>query len=208
MKISKPSVTVRISWVLLFLAFLFAGYELNYPAMFISVLTGTLTLLPYTLQERYKFYIPQPFVNAIVFFVYATLFLGEVGDFYERFWWWDVVLHTGSALGFSLIAFVILALWVGPKKMGDNPFMMSAFAFCAAVAIGAVWEIFEFAMDQLFSLTMQKSGLVDTMWDLIVDALGALVASWAGYFYITHQTNFSITKLIDEAIRKNRRRQS
>ena len=26
----------------------------------------------------------------------ASMFLGEVGDAYERFWWWDAVLHTGS----------------------------------------------------------------------------------------------------------------
>jgi hypothetical protein len=52
------------------------------------------------------------------------------------------------------------------------------------LSIGALWEIFEFLMDSLFGLNMQKSGLIDTMWDLIVDALGALVISILGYLYL------------------------
>jgi hypothetical protein len=39
-------------------------------------------------------------------------------------------------------------------------------------------------MDSLFGINMQKSGLPDTMWDLIVDALGALLVSIVGYFYL------------------------
>ena len=49
---------------------------------------------------------------------------------------------------------------------------------------GAMWEIFEFTIDQIFEAGMQKSGLVDTMVDFIIDAVGALVAVIFGYFYI------------------------
>ena len=62
--------------------------------------------------------------------------------------------------------------------------MITLFAFSFAVAIGSMWEIFEFSMDSVFGLNMQKSGLVDTMWDIIVNAAGALLASVSGYFYI------------------------
>ena len=51
--------------------------------------------------------------------------------------------------------------------------------------MGALWEILEFAIDQTFGTTMQKSGLVDTMWDLIVDGLGALTISILGYGYLS-----------------------
>lgn len=52
---------------------------------------------------------------------------------------------------------------------------------------GAAWEIFEFGVDQIFGTTMQKptyggsSGLVDTMEDLIVDAIGASIVVLRGY---------------------------
>ncbi|MDB4143429.1 hypothetical protein N9733_08195, partial [Akkermansiaceae bacterium] len=31
---------------------------------------------------------------------------------------------------------------------------------------------------------MQKSGLIDTMWDLIVDCIGAIIGSSAGFLYL------------------------
>ena len=62
--------------------------------------------------------------------------------------------------------------------------MLALFSFSFAIAIGVVWEIFEFFMDISFGLNMQKSGLIDTMGDLIVDSLGALLASGIGYFYL------------------------
>lgn len=71
-----------------------------------------------------------------------------------------------------------------------RPAFIALFAFMFAAALGTLWEIFEFAMDQIFGLTMQKpmlgdpSGLTDTMWDLIVDAIGALGAVILGWVYI------------------------
>src|SRR3546814_9429666 len=72
-----------------------------------------------------------------------------------------------------------------------SPSVLAVFAFCFSQAIGALWEIFEFTMDQVFGLTMQKpmlgdpSGLTDTMWDLIVNAIGALAISVAGWRYLS-----------------------
>ena len=61
---------------------------------------------------------------------------------------------------------------------------MCLLAFAIAVTVGAMWEIFEFLMDLWFGLNMQKSGLTDTMGDLIVDVIGAGIASWIGYAYL------------------------
>jgi hypothetical protein len=58
-----------------------------------------------------------------------------------------------------------------------------------ALGMGTLWEIFEFAMDRLWGMNMQKamlgdpSGLTDTMWDLIVDAVGAGGIAILGYGY-------------------------
>ena len=46
-------------------------------------------------------------------------------------------------------------------------------------------------MDETFGLTMQKpmfddqSGLTDTMWDLIVDTIGAALVSVAGWYQLS-----------------------
>ena len=57
-------------------------------------------------------------------------------------------------------------------------------SFCLAMTVGVLWEIFEYAMDSLFGLQMMKSGLPDTMGDLVVDAVGAALAALAGVVYL------------------------
>ena len=87
-----------------------------------------------------------------------------------------------------------------------KPRFVALFAFMFAMGMGAVWEIFEFGMDQFFGLNMQKSGLVDTMWDLIVDAVGALVISLLGFGYLrTAGTNSFLERWIDAFIESNPR---
>ena len=107
--------------------------------------------------------------------VLATLFFGEVWDFYDRFWWWDIFLHGGSAVGFGLIGFVMVFILFQGDRYAAPPWAMGLFAFCFAMTTGAIWEVFEFAMDEGFGMNMQKSGLVDTMTDIIVNALGGVI---------------------------------
>lgn len=136
--------------------------------------------------------VPVEIQVCTVIFIFATLFLGEFRDFYGRFWWWDLVLHICSGILLGLLGFILLYLLNETEAVGMalRPAFLAFFAFCFAVALGALWEIFEFAMDQIFGMTMQKpmlgdpSGLTDTMWDLIVDTVGALVASVGGLIYL------------------------
>jgi uncharacterized membrane protein YjdF len=92
----------------------------------------------------------------------------------------------------GLLGFMIVYMLNEDRQvdMHMRPSFLALFAFCFSQAIGAVWEIFEFSMDQTFGMTMQKpmlgdpSGLTDTMWDLIVNAIGALIVSLAGWRYL------------------------
>lgn len=193
----------HIIWTALGIAIILSIFRGEWSTTFISVLTLLLTAAPYIVTRLYKIYVPQGFLFAIVFFIYATLFLGEVADFYERFWWWDAALHTGSAIGFGIIGFVVLLMLFRSEKVNASPLLISIFAFSFALAIGALWEIFEFTMDQLFGLNMQKSGIVDTMWDFIVDAIGAFVASLAGYLYLTKNKTKGLSGVIHDTVTKN-----
>lgn len=143
-------------------------------------------LLPVLLGRRFNVYIPPEFESLAVVFVYASLFLGEQRGYYLRYWWWDTVLHTFSGFLLGILGFLLVHVLNAKRQISLHlrPGFVSLFAFMFALGTGALWEIFEFAMDQLFGLNMQKSGLVDTMIDLIVDALGALVVSVMGYIYL------------------------
>ncbi len=166
------------------------------------------TLLPLVLGRRFDVRIPPEFEFLAVIFVYASLFLGEVHGYYIRYWWWDAVLHTGS--GFLLGVLGFLLVYVLNERpdvaLHMRPRFVALFAFMFAVGMGALWEIFEFAMDQLFGMNMQKSGLVDTMWDLIVDCVGAAVISLLGWLYMRTAGNTSfLERWIEGFIRANPR---
>jgi len=196
-------------WILYFLratlviASLSAIIKLNWSIVFIIVITLFLTFTPYLFQRRYKIVLPLEFVFFIVLFLYATLFLGEIYNFYQLFWWWDVVLHGGSALGFGLIGFIILYILYKAGRLQASAGLIAVFSFSFAVAIGASWEIFEFWGDQVFGTYMQNS-LNDTMWDIIVDTIGALIASVSGYFYLKGHGNF-IGRAADRFVKINKR---
>lgn len=205
MRMTNQRPVVYIIWGLLVLSAIWALISGNWTPALVAIVTLGLTFVPLLFEDFYQIKIPVSFTAAIVVFICGTLFLGEVGDFYERFWWWDILLHTGSAIGFGLIGFVALFMLVKGDKLAAPPLMVSMFAFCFAISIGAVWEIFEFAMDQLFGMNMQKSGLVDTMYDLIVDTIGALIGATAGFLYLKGQSSGGLTRLIDEFVKSNKR---
>lgn len=205
MRLLGQSPFLYIAWLVLLGESAMAVLRGQLPVAFAGVGTFLLTLAPLYLQRRLNVRLPSGFVAAIALFLMATLFLGEVGDFYEKFWWWDVLLHFGSAIGFGLMGVVLMLILVRGHKLTAAPITVSFFAFCFAVMIGAVWEIWEFTLDQTFGLNTQKSGLVDTMWDLIVDCLGAALGAAAGYVYLKGQQGWVLAPALREFVSRNAR---
>lgn len=99
---------------------------------------------------------------------------GYVFNLYARFVWFDKVLH-----GYSLFALTLLVgLWAYHRVLTgykDHKVLLILIIACIGVAIGAWWEIAEWTFDQFVAGNVIK-GKFDTMTDLIVDTLGALVA--------------------------------
>lgn len=189
--------------VLMELAFIVAIalsiYEGAWLTLFLSIIALITVSLPSLFAKNFQVHLPIEFEFILSIFIYSSLFLGEIHGFYTRFWWWDIVLHTGAGLALGFVGFLILYSLYQNKKIEASPLLVSVFSFSFAVAIGTVWEIFEFAMDSLLGFNMQKSGLVDTMWDLIVNASGAVIASFAGFILIRDRNNGKkIIELIEE----------
>jgi ABC-type Fe3+-siderophore transport system permease subunit len=182
---------------------IWAGFSAMWNVVFSCVLTLGVSASPLFFARKANVTLPPGFIAAVVIFTFGTLFLGEVGDFYQRFWWWDVVLHTGSAVAFGMIGTILVLLLLRGDKLNASPFLVAVLAFSFAVSIGAIWEIFEFLMDQFFGLNMQKSGLVDTMHDLIVDCLGAFVGALSGYAYLKGKENGFLSRMITEFVKSN-----
>lgn len=173
----KASLAAAIAWALVY-----GKWEI----FFFGILTMLLMFIPELIESRVKVELPAEFDLAIVGFLYMSIFLGEAINAYETFWWWDAVLHTGSGIILSFAGFLLLFIKVKQGKLQASPWLLGIIIFSLGMAFGGVWEIFEFAVDMIFGTNMQKSGLIDTMWDLIVDGAGALVMAFIGARYIQY----------------------
>ena len=192
-------------WTLLVLTSFGAAFEGRWSLSFVAFSTLGLSLAPLLLAHRLNITLPLPFVMATTLFLMGSVLMGEAFDFYELVWWWDIALHGSSAIGFGLIGFVFVLMMFEGDRFAAPQWAMCLMALGLAVTVGAVWEIFEFLMDQWFGLNMQKSGLPDTMKDLIVDVIGAAFASWLGYVYLRAKDKSFWTWPIDRFVSLNKR---
>ena len=202
---ANQPILARLIWLGLAVLTVIAAILARWQLAFVTMATLLLSLAPVVISKWADIKVPDSFVVGVVLFTGGTLFLGEVFDFYERYWWWDVAMHGSSAVALGLTGFLLIFMMFQGDRFAAPAFGVAAFSFCFAVTIGVGWEVFEFTMDQLLGLNMQKSGLDDTMSDLIVDALGAAVGATAGYLYLHGVERGGLTGFIDEFVRRNPR---
>jgi len=203
--IKGSSPTILAIWALLLLAGLVAIGFGRWSLTFVSFATLALSLLPPLLAARWSLTLPLPYLIFTTLFFFASIFLGEAFDFYERLWWWDLALHGSAAVGFGLTGFLFVFMLFDGDRFAAPPSAISFITFCVAMTVGALWEVFEFTMDASFGLNMQKSGLDDTMADLILNALGALVASLTGYAYLVRSSAGVLGLGLSQFVSLNRR---
>lgn len=185
------------------IAMVLALYYRSWGAFGYSVLTLILMFLPRWIKSRANLNLPIEFDMVLVVFMYTAVFLGKVGSAYERYWWWDTVLHTSAGFILAYVAFLLLYIKVQQKKIEASPKLIGLIIFSVALAFGAVWEIFEFGLDALFHGNLQRTGIKDTMGDLIVDAMGALVMARIGVQLIFYHGRGLMYRLTHNFIQAN-----
>jgi hypothetical protein len=171
-------------------------------------LSGTavllLTFTPALIERHLQVPLPVEFTLITCVFLFASFVLGEAGDFYERIWWWDLALHGLSAVITGLIGFLSLYVFYMTHRIRVAPIYVAILTFGLAVAVGTLWEIVEFLADWFLGLNMQRSGLVDTMTDLMINAAGAILAAAIGYYYVKNGDSLLGRRLIRMLVEKVR----
>jgi hypothetical protein len=191
------STIVKISILLILIT---SFYQRNFLIAFSALAMLFASFLPSILARKYKVFLPPEFEIIFSVFLFASFILGEMRDYYLRYWWWDQMLHGFSALMLGLAGFLIIYSFYQAEKIRSSPIVASLFSFTFALSLGALWEIIEFSIDYFLHTNMQKSGLIDTMTDLMLDALGALLASAIGFAYLKSGKGWIVDHLIDRFI--------
>ena len=86
------------------------------------------------------------------------------------------------------------------------PVHVAILTFGLAVTGGTIWELFEFLMDWCFGLNRQRSGLIDTMTDLMINAGGAIVATAIGFYYVCNRDSLFGRRLIRKLVEQDRKK--
>lgn len=171
--------------------------------VFTGVIVFALTFVPSILERQLSVHLPIEFTLITCLFLYASFGLGEHRDFYGRFWWWDLMLHSLSALTIGIIGFLMVYVFYMTHRVQIAPIYVAIITLCLSVTTGTLWEIFEFSMDWFFQFNMQKSGLVDTMTDLIVNAVGGLIAAILGFLYVKNGDSLIVDRMVRSIVLKN-----
>lgn len=206
-------VVLSVLMLIMMVELVFLFREQQWMNVFLVIMIMGLTLAPAVVGRRIHVYIPAEFQILAIVFVFAALFLGEIHGYYGRIWWWDIALHTSSGLLMGIFGFLLVYLLNESEHIDLHlrPRFVALFACLFAIVVGTLWEIFEFSMDQIVGTTMQKpmlgdpSGLTDTMWDMIVNAVGAICISSLGRWYMVRSQQSFIEVWIQKFIQRNRR---
>ena len=216
-------VTVSFLIPVIFLAFRIAlgsvpqnemGYHSNadYALMIVQCLLGLVVInFPPLLSRKLRFELPVVLYGLYIIFLYCAIFLGEVRSFYYLIPNWDSILHAFSSLMLGFFGFMVITILNRDNSVMVHlsPVFAAVFAFCFALTIGSIWEIYEFTFDGILGLNMQKfitadgqvllghDALRDTMKDLIIDGAGAAIASVVGYFSILKDRTWMYLKLVE-----------
>jgi len=185
----------------------------DYVLMLIQCVLGIIVMtIPAILNRRWSFDIPNNMHMLYFVFLYCAIYLGEVRSFYYIIPQWDTVLHAFSGAMLGAFGFTLVSIFNNAEKVKVqlSPFFVALFAFCFALAIGALWEIYEYGMDEVLSLNMQKFALEDgtllighealdnTMKDMIVDSLSALMMTVYGFFSLKRQKQVKSIRIKNE----------
>lgn len=182
-----------------------SAFEGRWLTAFSGTVVLMLTFVPPLLERQLQVRLPIEVTLFVCVFLFASFALGEIGGFYEQLWWWDLLLHGSSAFVTGLIGFLTIYIFYMTYRIRIGAISVAAVSFGSAVTVGTLWEIFEFLMDYRFGFNMQKSGLVDTMTDLMVNVLGALLAAAVGYYYVRHGDELMGRKLIRVLVERGRK---
>ena len=238
----KPAV-VAVYWILRLIVIgvmVMTIIHKNYESTFVCVLVLILFMLPRFVERNFRIELPSTLEIIILVFIFAAEILGELKSYFITYPHWDSMLHTTTGFLCAATGFALIDILNRNSKIKFqlSPIYVAVAAFCFSMTVGVLWEFFEFGMDRLFMMDMQKDtvvnaitsvmldptnsnipvtidgitsvqvngqelgfggyldiGLYDTMKDLFVNFIGALVFSFIGYFE-AKRDRFVVTKLL------------
>ena len=139
--------------------------------LFTCLLTLVLFAAPSFAAHRLHIKLPTALEITVLIFIFCSEVLGEIACFYIKYPLWDAMLHAVNGFLFAAFGFCLTDLLNENRsaKFHLSPSFLAFVAFCFSMTIGIFWEFFEYAMDYLFALDMQKDVLLSGFHSVLLD---------------------------------------
>ena len=182
-----------------FLLLLIAFFKRDMVGIFACSLMILISFIPTILKRDFKITLPW----TLDLLMASSLLLhigGYTFNIYDLIPGYDTVTHFISSIFVSFMAFVIIYIldeyWEGLLM---DTYAMGFLVVIFTMAMGVVWELFEWAIDSVFGMDLQW-GLQDTMKDLLVDSIAGVVMGIIGVSLIKRGKLKEITKDFGEQV--------
>lgn len=167
--------------------------------VFVVLQAMVVSVIPYLVKRVVAIHVPHFLRIGITLFMFATLILGEIGGFYTTFAWWDLALHAIASAGLALIGFIVLVVSFRQSMLRIHALLSSVLAVSFALALGVMWEVYEFFIDVVFLPDpLMQSSNTDTMTDLVISIVGAVAVAVGAYRYLRWRERGIVGKILEE----------
>lgn len=131
----------------------------------------------------------------IYLFCFLSFTIGMVFNGYSRIPQYDKFVHTLSGVFFALFGLGFYYVLKPIKKLERNDYALASyFSVSFSLSVAVIWEIYEYFIDFLLHTDPQRvltTGINDTMIDMIVCLIGALIMWLSIYlYYKKNKTNY------------------
>ena len=179
----KPFIVYTVLMVAILAIIIRSIFEGRWENVFTGVLATLLLLIPPFIEHSFHVRLPATLEILAYIFVFCAEILGEIGDFYRLFPFWDDILHTFNGFMFAAFGFCLVDIFNKNKRFRFelSPFFLALVAFCFSMTIGVLWEFFEYLADTVLSTDMQKDAIRNTINSVsIPNAIGEKVTHITG----------------------------
>ena len=129
------------------------------------------------------FRLPSAYYYVLALFACVAQYFGMMFHFYERFSFFDLLLHFSSGFLLTMYGNYFCRFLVKKYSHPGIPAVITVlFSVFFAVTGAVIWEIYEFLADRFLGMTSQGIGVADTMEDLIAGSLSAVICGILLFF--------------------------
>ena len=172
-------ISLHILKIIMFILLIIAFWKDDLTGVFGCIIGIILSFIPSILHKNFNITLPWILDTLIAFALFLHIG-GVVLNVYHTIPYYDSLTHFVSAILVAFLAFVSIYIldkyW---KGLHMNKYAMAFIVIIFTMAMGVIWEFFEWATDILFQ-TQEQWGLQDTMKDLFIDTIAGIFIAIVG----------------------------